>query len=112
MCCKRIKYGAQKISPLLDSLKYNLQGQEEHKMGDEKRREELKAKINEQLDKLSIEELESIAGGEGGKKKIYRVDGYTKQGIHIKIDFNNYDGAMHLCKALKLSLDCIKVVYV
>ena len=62
--------------------------------------------------KLSIEELESIAGGEGGKKKIYRVDGYTKQGIHIKIDFNNYDGAMHLCKALKLSLDCIKVVYV
>ena len=41
-------------------------------MSDEKRREELKAKINEQLDKLSIEELESIAGGEGGKKKIYR----------------------------------------
>ena len=32
-------------------------------MSDEKRREELKAKINEQLDKLSIEELESVAGG-------------------------------------------------
>jgi hypothetical protein len=38
-------------------------GQEELKMSDEKRREELKAKINEQLDKLSIEELESVAGG-------------------------------------------------
>ena len=32
-------------------------------MSDEKRREELKAKINEQLDKLSTEELESVAGG-------------------------------------------------
>jgi hypothetical protein len=32
-------------------------------MSDEKRREELKAKINEQLDKLSIEDLESVAGG-------------------------------------------------
>ena len=34
-------------------------------MSDEKRREELKVKINEQLDKLSIEELESVAGGDG-----------------------------------------------
>ena len=32
-------------------------------MSDEKRREELKTKINEQLDKLSIEDLESVAGG-------------------------------------------------
>ena len=32
-------------------------------MSDEKRREELKAKINEQLDKFSIEDLERIAGG-------------------------------------------------
>lgn len=32
-------------------------------MSDEKRREELKAKINEQLDKLSIEDLENVAGG-------------------------------------------------
>ena len=32
-------------------------------MSDEKRREELKAKINEQLDNLSIEDLEKIAGG-------------------------------------------------
>jgi hypothetical protein len=32
-------------------------------MSDEKRREELKAKINEELDGLSTEDLESIAGG-------------------------------------------------
>jgi len=32
-------------------------------MSDEKRREELKAKINEQLDKFSIEDLERVAGG-------------------------------------------------
>jgi hypothetical protein len=32
-------------------------------MSDEKRREELKAKINEQLDKFSIEDLEKVAGG-------------------------------------------------
>jgi len=32
-------------------------------MSDEKRREELKAKINEQLDNLSIEDLEKIVGG-------------------------------------------------
>lgn len=34
-------------------------------MSDEKRREELKAKINEQLDKFSIEDLERVAGGWG-----------------------------------------------
>ncbi|WP_028236446.1 hypothetical protein [Pseudobutyrivibrio sp. MD2005] len=32
-------------------------------MSDEKRREELKAQINERLDMLSIEELEYISGG-------------------------------------------------
>ena len=32
-------------------------------MSEEKRREELMAKINEQLDNLSTEELEKIAGG-------------------------------------------------
>ena len=32
-------------------------------MSDEKRREELKATINEQLDKLSLEDLERVAGG-------------------------------------------------
>lgn len=32
-------------------------------MSDEKRREELKAKINAQLDNLSTEDLEKIAGG-------------------------------------------------
>lgn len=32
-------------------------------MSDEKRREELKAQINERLDMLSIEELEHISGG-------------------------------------------------
>ena len=32
-------------------------------MSDEKRREELKAKIIELLDKLSIEELEKVSGG-------------------------------------------------
>ena len=53
-----------------------------------------------------------MSGGEGGKKKIYRVDGYTKQGRHILFDFDNYDGAMNLCKALLLSLDCITEVYV
>jgi len=35
-------------------------------MSDEKRREELKAKINEQLDKFSIEDLERVAGGWNG----------------------------------------------
>jgi hypothetical protein len=35
-------------------------------MSDEKRREELKAIINEQLDKLSIEDLEKVAGGGEG----------------------------------------------
>ena len=33
------------------------------KMSDEKRREELNAKINEQPDNLSIEDLEKVAGG-------------------------------------------------
>ena len=32
-------------------------------MSDEKRREELNAKINEQPDNLSIEDLEKVAGG-------------------------------------------------
>ena len=32
-------------------------------MSDENRREELKAKINAQFDKLSIEDLERVAGG-------------------------------------------------
>lgn len=32
-------------------------------MSNENKREELKAKINEQLDKLSIEDLEKVAGG-------------------------------------------------
>ena len=81
-------------------------------MSDEKRREELKAKINEQLDKLSIEELESIAGGEGGKKKKYRVDGYTKTGRHIQFDFDTYECAADICRALFMSLDCITEVYV
>ena len=36
---------------------------EKFKMSDEKRREELKAKINAQLDNLSTEDLEKIAGG-------------------------------------------------
>ena len=33
------------------------------KMSDDKRREELKAKINEELDSLSIENLEKVVGG-------------------------------------------------
>ena len=32
-------------------------------MSDDKRREELKARVNEKLEKLSIEELEKVAGG-------------------------------------------------
>ncbi|MBR1479123.1 MAG: C2H2-type zinc finger protein [Lachnospiraceae bacterium] len=32
-------------------------------MNDDKKREELKAKINEKLDQLSVEELEKFAGG-------------------------------------------------
>lgn len=36
-------------------------------MSDEKRREELKATINEQLDKLSLEDLERVAGGSDEK---------------------------------------------
>ena len=35
-------------------------------MSDEKRREELNAKINEQPDNLSIEDLEKVAGGMKG----------------------------------------------
>ncbi|MBR1479121.1 MAG: hypothetical protein IJ608_14350 [Lachnospiraceae bacterium] len=32
-------------------------------MSDDKRREELKAEINEKLDQLSVEDLEKVAGG-------------------------------------------------
>lgn len=32
-------------------------------MSDDKRREELKVRVNEKLEKLSIEELEKVAGG-------------------------------------------------
>ena len=35
-------------------------------MSDEKRREELNAKINEQTDKISVEDLEKVAGGMKG----------------------------------------------
>ena len=69
-------------------------------------------KIIKEKKSILNEELEQVSGGEGGKKKIYRVDGYTKQGHHILFDFDNYDGAMNLCKALFLSLDCITEVYV
>lgn len=69
-------------------------------------------KIIKEKKSILNEELEQVSGGEGGKKKIYRVDGYTKQGRHILFDFDNYDGAMNLCKALLLSLDCITEVYV
>ena len=69
-------------------------------------------KIIKEKKSIHNEELEQVSGGEGGKKKIYRVDGYTKQGRHILFDFDNYDGAMNLCKALLLSLDCITEVYV
>ena len=33
-------------------------------MRDEKRREELNAKINEQIEKISIEDLDKVAGGD------------------------------------------------
>lgn len=33
-------------------------------MSDEKKREELKAKINDELDELSLEDLEKVAGGD------------------------------------------------
>ena len=69
-------------------------------------------KIIKEKKSILNEELEQVSGGEGGKKKIYRGDGYTKQGRHILFDFDNYDGAMNLCKALFMSLDCITEVYV
>ena len=69
-------------------------------------------KIIKEKKSILNEELEQVSGGEGGKKKKYRVDGYTKQGRHILFDFDNYDCAMDLCKALLLSLDCITEVYV
>ena len=40
-------------------------------------------KIIKEKKSILNEELEQVSGGEGGKKKIYRVDGYTKQGHHI-----------------------------
>ena len=59
-------------------------------MSDEKRRAELKAKINEQLDKLSIEDLESVAGGiiiknDDGTYTVYD----KKRGTNSE---NGYDG--------------------
>ena len=69
-------------------------------------------KIIKEKKSILNEELEQVSGGEGGKKKKYRVDGYTKTGRHIQFDFDNYDGAMNLCKALFMSLDCITEVYV
>lgn len=63
-------------------------------MSDEKRREELKAKINEQLDKLSIEDLEKVAGGAFMIKGQFRaarfrftvedVETLKKHGIYVE----------------------------
>ena len=40
-------------------------------MSDEKKREELKAKINEQLDELSVDDLEQVSGGSGDSEKTW-----------------------------------------
>ena len=37
-------------------------------------------KIIKEKKSILNEELEQVSGGEGGKKKKYRVDGYTKTG--------------------------------
>jgi hypothetical protein len=70
-------------------------------MSDEKRREELKAIINEQLDKLSIEDLESVAGGiivknDDGTYSVYdkksgtnSENGYTDPGTPIWVNGDN-----------------------
>lgn len=49
-------------------------------MSSENKREELKAKINEELDELSLEELEQVAGGFGGSESTWTC---TKCGTTI-----------------------------
>lgn len=69
-------------------------------------------KIIKEKKSILNEELEQVSGGEGGKKKKYRVDGYTKTGRHIQFDFDTYECAADICRALFMSFDCITEVYV
>jgi hypothetical protein len=59
-------------------------------MSDEKRREELKAIINEQLDKLSIEELEKVAGG-------YNPDDRDPYGHQYQFTKEEAEKLFHAC---------------
>ena len=69
-------------------------------------------KIIKEKKSILNEELEQVSGGEGGKKKKYSVDGYTKTGRHIQFDFDTYECAADICRSLFMSLDCITEVYV
>ena len=66
-------------------------------MSDEKKREELKAQINEKLDELSIEELELISGGTSGESE--------NETLQLLWDLLDPDKKNALAAALKKTLD-------